>query len=284
MEAGVFLALNESTPPELIIQAAQAVEERGFHAIWVPEHVVLFDEYDSKYPYSADGRIGNYGKGMMEPFTALAFLAAHTSEVRLGTAICLVTQRNPIYTAKQVADVDFLSGGRVNFGIGVGWLREEFAALNMPFNNRGKRADEHIEVMKALWCQETSEYHGELYDLQSCVMYPKPIQNPHPPIFVGGEGDHALTRVAALAQGWLGASMEPEVITERIATLHHLLDERGRAKSDVKIYTLPNRRPDSDRCRRLEDAGVEQVIHMVRLNEIGRTKSDLDKYARIAFG
>jgi len=284
MEAGVFLALNEATPPNLIVQAAQAIEERGFHAIWVPEHVVLFDEYESKYPYSPDGRIGNYGKGMMEPFTALTYLAAHTSKLRLGTAICLVTQRNPIYTAKQVADLDYLSGGRVNFGIGLGWLREEFAALNVPFEKRGKRANEHIAVMKALWCQEVSKYHGELYDLQSCVMYPKPIQTPHPPIFVGGEGDYALNRVAALAQGWLGASMEPEVITERIATLHHLLDERGRAREEVKIYTLPNRRPNADRCRRLEDIGVEQVIHMVRLREIGETEADLDNFARMTFG
>ena len=114
-------------------------------------------------------------------------------------------------------------------------------------------------------------------------MYPKPIQAPHPPIFVGGEGDHALNRVAALAQGWLGASMEPEVITERIATLHHLLDESGRARDELKIYTLPNRRPSADRCRRLEDVGVEQVIHMVRLREIGETEADLDNFARIAF-
>ncbi|MBT3373730.1 MAG: LLM class F420-dependent oxidoreductase [Rhodospirillaceae bacterium] len=284
MEAGVFLALNETTQPELIAQAARAIEERGFQAIWVPEHVVLFEDYDSKYPYSPDGRIGGYGKGMMEPFTALTFLAAHTSSVRLGTAICLITQRNPIYTAKQVADLDFLSGGRVNLGIGLGWLQEEFKALQVPFEKRGKRANEHIEVMKALWCEETSSYHGELYELPDCVMYPKPVQTPHPPIFVGGEGDHSLRRVADLCQGWLGASVEPEAMAERIATLHGMLDERGRAKDEVKIYTLPNLRPDADRCRRLEDVGVEQVIHMVRLREIGETEAALDKYARIAFG
>ncbi|MBT3331975.1 MAG: LLM class F420-dependent oxidoreductase [Rhodospirillaceae bacterium] len=284
MEAGVFLALNDTTPPEIIAQTAEAIEERGFQAIWVPEHVVLFDDYEPNYPYSPDGRIGAFGKGMMEPFTALTYLAAHTKTVRLGTSICLITQRNPVYTAKQVADLDFLSNGRVNFGIGLGWLKEEFEALNVPWEQRGKRANEHIAVMKALWQEEVSSFEGELYQLPNCVMYPKPVQTPHPPIFVGGEGDAALRRVADLAQGWMGAGVNPDELVERIATLHGMLRERGRAPDDVKIYTLPNRRPDWDRCRRLEDAGVEQVLHMVPMREIGETKTALDDFARIAFG
>ncbi|MBT5080843.1 MAG: LLM class F420-dependent oxidoreductase [Rhodospirillaceae bacterium] len=284
MEAGVFLALNDTTPPEIIAQTAEAIEERDFQAIWVPEHVVLFDDYEPNYPYSPDGRIGAFGKGMMEPFTALTYLAAHTKTVRLGTSICLITQRNPVYTAKQVADLDFLSNGRVNFGIGLGWLKEEFEALNVPWEQRGKRANEHIAVMKALWQEEVSSFEGELYQLPNCVMYPKPVQTPHPPIFVGGEGDAALRRVADLAQGWMGAGVNPDELVERIATLHGMLRERGRAPDDVKIYTLPNRRPDWDRCRRLEDAGVEQVLHMVPMREIGETKTALDDFARIAFG
>ncbi len=284
MEAGVFLGLNDTTPPALIADAARAIEERGFHAIWVPEHVVLFEDYEPNYPYSDDGRIGGFGKGMMEPFTALTFLAAHTTRVRLGTAICLIGQRNPVYTAKQVADLDFLSNGRVNFGIGLGWLKEEFAALQVPWEKRGQRANEHIAVMKSLWCDETSSYDGELYKLPPCVMYPKPVQTPHPPIFVGGEGDPALRRVAELAQGWMGAGISPDDMGERIATLHGFMAARGRAADEVKIYSLPNRRPNADRCRRLEDAGVEQVLHMVPLREIGETKAALDEFARMAFG
>jgi probable F420-dependent oxidoreductase len=283
MEAGVFLALGENTDPLVAAEAARAIEERGFHAIWVPEHVVLFDAYDSKYPYSPDGKIGGFGKGMMEPFTALTYLAAHTSTVRLGTSICLVAQRNPVYTAKQVADLDHLSGGRVNFGIGLGWLREEFEALQVPFEKRGQRANEHIAVMKSLWCEETSQYDGELYTLPPTTMYPKPVQTPHPPIFVGGEGDAALRRVADLAQGWLGTGVDAEQIGERVATLHGFLAERGRRPEEVKIYTLPNRRPNADRCRRLEDAGVEQVIHMAPLREIGETKAALNDYAAMVF-
>ena len=284
MEAGVFLGLNDATPPELIVDVARAIEERGFHAIWVPEHVVLFEDYEPNYPYAKDGRIGGFGKGMMEPFAALTFLAAHTTRVRLGTAICLVAQRNPIYTAKQVADLDFLSNGRVNFGIGLGWLKEEFAALQVPWAKRGQRANEHIAVMKALWCQETSSYDGELYKLPPSIMYPKPVQTPHPPIFVGGEGDPALRRVAELAQGWMGAGISPEDIGERIATLHRFLAEKGRSADEVKIYSLPNRRPNADRCSRLEDAGVEQVIHMVPVRTLDETKTSLDEFARMTFG
>lgn len=283
MEAGVFLALNDNTPPSVIADAARAIEERGFHSVWVPEHVVLFEDYQSKYPYSPDGRIGGFGKGMMEPFTALTFLASHTSTIRLGTSICLVAQRNPVYTAKQVADLDYLSGGRVNFGIGLGWLREEFEALAMPFEKRGQRANEHIAVMKSLWCDETSSYDGELYQLPPTMMYPKPVQTPHPPIFVGGEGDAALRRTADLAQGWLGAGINVEDMGERIDTLHGMLVARGRDRDEVKIYTMPNRRPDGDRCRRLEDLGVEQVIHMVPVREISETRAALDDYARMAF-
>ena len=141
------------------------------------EHVVLFDEYDSAYPYDPSGRFPAGGDaGMVEPFTALTYLAAVTERIRLGTGICLVPQRNPVYTAKAVTDLDALSGGRVDFGVGVGWLREEFEALGMPFDRRGQRADEYLAAMRSLWCDEVSEYHGELYDLRPCRMYPKPVQ------------------------------------------------------------------------------------------------------------
>jgi alkanesulfonate monooxygenase SsuD/methylene tetrahydromethanopterin reductase-like flavin-dependent oxidoreductase (luciferase family) len=133
METGIFCNFSAHTPPDMMAAQLRAIEERGFHCIWVPEHVVLFEEYASRYPYAQDGRLPGFDGGIMEPFTALTFAAAHTRTVRLGTSICLVPQRNPVYTAKQVADLDFLSAGRVNFGVGIGWLREEFEALNNSF-------------------------------------------------------------------------------------------------------------------------------------------------------
>jgi probable F420-dependent oxidoreductase len=282
MDVGVFLAINETIPPERFAETVRDVEERDFAAIWVPEHVVLFRDYEPSYPYAPDGRLRGLGEGMMEPFAALTFAAAHSSRIRLGTSICLVAQRNPVYTAKQVADLDYLSGGRVNFGIGMGWQREEFEALQMPWERRGRRGDEHIAVMKALWENEVSSFEGEFYRLPDCVQYPKPVQKPHPPIFVGGEGDAALRRAARLGQGWMGAGVNPEDMPERIETLHRFLREAGRAPDDCAIYALPNRRPDTDRFQRLADAGVEHVIHMVPIRSRDETRAGLDDLLRLA--
>ncbi len=282
MDIGIFCAFSEATPPDVMIRAAKAIEERGFAAIWVPEHVVLFDQYESRYPYSEDGKLPGFRGGMMEPWTALAFMAGHTSRVRLGSSVCLIPQRNPVYTAKQVADVDFLSGGRVNFGIGLGWLREEYDALQAPWPNRAKRAREYIAVMQALWTQEVSEYQGELYTLPPCVQNPKPVQRPHPPMFFGGEGDPALTRVADLGQGWLGAGVTPAEMPERLGRLEELLQERGRSRADIEVYVLANRRADADLLAGYADVGIDQAIQMVPLRDFDDACRRLDALAEMA--
>jgi probable F420-dependent oxidoreductase len=169
--------------PELLAVIGREAEERGVGTIWVGEHVVLFDEYASEYPYAADGKIpASPDSGMLEPLNTLSFLAAHTTTVRLGTAMVLLPQRNPVYTAKEVATLDWLSNGRVDFGIGVGWLEEEFNAVNVPWPQRGKRTDEYLRVLETLWCDERSAFEGEFYTLNRCSMFPKPVQAPHPPI------------------------------------------------------------------------------------------------------
>ena len=210
------------SPPASYLRAlGTAVEERGFDSIWVAEHVVLFDEYASRYPYANDGRIPvRPESGILDPFAALSYLAAVTTRVRLGTGICLVPQRNPVYTAKEVATVDWLSGGRFDLGIGVGWLAEEFAALGVPFDRRGSRCRAYIDVMKTLWADPISEYSGEFYELAPTRQYPKPVQQPHPPIHFGGESDAALRRVADLGQGWYGFGLEPGEVKERISRLN----------------------------------------------------------------
>ena len=139
---------NPFTTPELLALIGDEAEQRGIGTIWVGEHVVLFDEYASSYPYAEDGRIpAPAGTGLLEPLTTLSFLAAHTTTVRLGTAMVLLPQRNPVYTAKEVSTLDWLSNGRVDLGIGVGWLEEEFDAVNVPWPQRGRRTDEYLEVL-----------------------------------------------------------------------------------------------------------------------------------------
>ena len=261
MKIGVISGFAQHTSPDLIAETGRALEERGIHSYWAPEHVVFFPEYASKYPYSGDGKLPGDPDGVLEPYTVLTFMAAHTSRLRLGTGICLVPQRHPVYTAKQVADVDYLSGGRVDFGVGIGWLREEFEALGVPWKGRAARTRECLAVMKTLWCDEVSHFEGEIFQLPECLQNPKPVQKPHPPIYFGGESDAALRRVAELGQGWFGFQRMPEDLPEPLARLDALLAEAGRSRKDVAIQVSPYlRRIEDDDLRRYAELGVDQVI------------------------
>ena len=265
MRIGLFAPLGSpSANGEFVTTLGTAADERGFHSLWVAEHVVLFDDYGSQYPYAADGKIpASPESGLLEPFTTLAFLAACTSRIRLGTGICLLPQRNPVYTAKEAANIDFLSGGRLDLGLGVGWLAEEFRVLDVPFERRGARTRAYVKVMRTLWQDEVSEYKDEFYDLPPCRMYPKPIQTPHPPIHFGGETDAAMRRVAELGQGWYGFNHTPDEAAEGIERLEKILADRGRARSDVQVSISPYLKPfDADSIKRYRDLGIDQLILM----------------------
>ncbi len=263
MRIGLFVPfISPVAPPDYSQAVGRAAEERGFESLWVAEHVVLFDDYSSSYPYSEDGRIPAGGEsGILEPFTSLAFLAAVTERIRLGTGVCLVPQRNPVYTAKEATVVDWLSGGRLDLGIGVGWLAEEFRALEVPFEHRGSRCRSYIEVMRTLWCDPVSEYKDEFYELPACRQYPKPVQSPHPPLHFGGESDAALRRVADLGQGWYGFNLELDEFASRLARLDELLAERGRSRSDVQISVAPkDQSADEQSLVRFHEAGADQLV------------------------
>ncbi|HEV7757664.1 MAG TPA: LLM class F420-dependent oxidoreductase [Acidimicrobiales bacterium] len=282
MKIGAFVPLGTLNANAAFLRAlGPALEQRGFESVWVPEHVVLFDDYESRYPYADDGKFpGGGDTGLLEPLTALTYLAAVTDTLRLGTGICLVTQRNPVYTAKQVADLDALSGGRVEFGVGVGWLREEFEALNMPFERRGDRARDHVNVMKSLWTDETSSYDGELYSLAECRLYPKPVQQPHPPIHFGGETDAALRRVADLGQGWFGFNRTPDEVPEALERLDRILGETGRSRADVTITISPYfQNVDLAALERYAELGVDRVVLLVFAFDVDGLQSTLDQMA-----
>ncbi|MEE2688575.1 MAG: LLM class F420-dependent oxidoreductase [Pseudomonadota bacterium] len=255
---------------------AQGAEERGFHGVWLGEHVVLFDQYEAQYPYQEDGRIPvGVDNGLLEPITALSYMAALTERIRLGTGICLVPQRNPVYTAKEIAAVDYLSGGRVDFGVGVGWLKEEFDALGVPFERRGARCREYLQVIKALWTEDVSCYSGEFYELPPCRQFPKPIQQPGPPIYFGGESDAALRRVADIGQGWYGFNLAAEDIGNYIDRLEGFLANNGRQRTDVEIVIGPySNKLNADRARQYEDAGVDQLVALI----VGRNLDELERW------
>ena len=198
---------------------------------------------------------------MLEPFTSLAYLAAVTSRIRLGTGILLVPQRNPVYTAKEAANIDWLSGGRLDLGVGVGWLAEEFRAVGVPWPRRGERTRSYLEVMRRLWCDEVSEYKDEFYELPACRQFPKPVQKPHVPIHFGGESDAALQRTADIGQGWYGFNLEPDGVAERLTRLDRMLAANGRKRSDLVISVSPYLREMSPaKLEAYRRAGADQVI------------------------
>jgi probable F420-dependent oxidoreductase len=279
MKLGLFLPLagDPAALPDVLAGAAIAAERAGFHSLWFAEHVALFDVHVSRYPYSPDGKFPLSGEaGLLEPFAAIAFAAAVTSRIRLGTGVCLVTQRPPLYTAKQVADVDVLSRGRFDFGVGIGWLREEFQALGVPFDDRARRCREYLAAMRRLWTEPVTQ-HGPL----PLRMFPKPVQRPHPPIVFGGESDAALRRVADLGQGWYGFALLPDEAAARIAVLAELLARRGRPRRSVEISVCPYFKPARDAAAlgAYAAAGVDQVILMVAAQGAAATRAEIERLA-----
>ncbi|MCH7698456.1 MAG: LLM class F420-dependent oxidoreductase [Chloroflexi bacterium] len=285
MKVGLFAPFtNPFATPEYIQAMGSGAEERGFDSIWMAEHVVLFDEYASQYPYAADGKIPvPTESGMLDPFLALSYLAACTKTIRLGTGICLLPQRNPVYTAKEAATVDWMSNGRLDLGIGVGWLEEEYQALGVPFERRGARCRAYIDVLKTLWCDDISEYEGEFYSLPATRQFPKPVQQPHPPIHFGGESDAALRRVADLGQGWYGFNQTAEQVTERIAKLTSMLEKRGRSREEIEVSICPYLLGASPEIiEGYEAAGVDRVILLAAAANTEAIPGALDGLAQLA--
>ena len=249
--------------PQYIRTLGVTAESAGFSSLWVGEHVVLFDEYESAYPLAEDGKMpGDIEDNVeLEPFSTLAYLAAHTSRIRIGTGVCVLPQRNPVYTAKEAANVDWLSGGRLNLGIGVGWLAEEYGALGASFERRGARCTSYIEVLKRLWCDTVSEYEDEFYSLPACRFYPKPVQKPHPPIIVGGNSDAALRRAAELGQGWYALGLSPEQLAPQIEKLGALLMQNNRPGDAVSIFACPYPHEyNHEMIRQYKELGVDELI------------------------
>jgi probable F420-dependent oxidoreductase len=274
------------TTPELLDAVAQGAEERGLGTVWVGEHVVLFPEYASSYPYAEDGRIpAPPGSGLLEPLVTLTYLAARTSTVRLGTAMLLLPQRNPVYVAKEVSTLDWLSGGRVDLGVGVGWLKEEFEALNVPWARRGKRTDEYLDVLHTLWTDDVSSFQGELYHLDPCEMFPKPLQQPVP-VHIGGETPAALRRVARTAQGWHTFNRTPGELATGLAELDGYLDAAGRSRDDLRITVCPYFKPlTPEGVEQYAEAGADAVAALFfafTVDDVARAFDDLEASREVA--
>ena len=193
--------------------------------------------------------------------SSIGFLAACTSTLRLGTGICILPQNNPVYAAKEYATLDFLSNGRLDFGVGVGWSWEEFEACGAPWENRGKRCDEYLEVINTLWNDEVSSFEGDMYQLRECRMDPKPVQMGGIPICVGGHSDAALRRTARFGKGWYGINLSPEDSKEMVNRLARFMEAEDRSIEELEIHVgAVNDRMDASLVDAYAEAGVTQLL------------------------
>lgn len=213
---------------------AQHAESTGIDSLWFPEHVVFFREYRSRYPYSADGNPG-FGRrqGVYDPLFACTVAATVTTKIRVGTSILILPQRNPIVLAQEVVAVDHASDGRFDLGIGIGWSSEEFDAVGVPWAQRGARTDEYLDVMKTLWRDEVADHRGPLLNFDNVIAEPKPVQNPHPPIWIGGGRGAPMRRAATHGDGWYGWAIATQEIAETMAELDRACEAAKRDPSTV---------------------------------------------------
>lgn len=268
MRIGLFsLGIGAGARPDVVREVAQAAERGGVATLWAAEHVVLFDRYQSAYPYAPDGAFPlGADADWLDPFVALTFAAAVTSRIRLATGICLVPEHNPLILAKTVASLDRLAGGRFALGVGVGWSAEEFRALGIPFERRAQRTREYVEVMRKLWGEGVASHAGELVRFERAGSFPKPAQGARVPVIFGGESEPALRRVAEYGDGWYGFNLDPARAKERLVRLDRLLADNGRTRGDVEVIVAPySHRIAPDDLARYRDLGVSEVVLMAAL-------------------
>lgn len=262
MKIGYFgVGFGPWADPQLVRTIATTAERLGFSTIWTPEHVVLMEQYHSKYPYSTGQFPLPMDTPFADPLTTLAYVAAHTTRIRLATGICLVPEHNPLVLAKAAATVDLLSAGRFVLGAGIGWLAEEFRALGLSFEDRAQRTREYIDVMRKLWTEQRSSFEGKFLNFTDVLSYPKPASGKAIPVWFGGESGPALRRVAEYGDGWVGFNLLPDLAANKIRRIDALLQSHGRKRSDIYLAVSPYTNPiTKDDLKRYSDAGVDEVV------------------------
>lgn len=271
---------------EHVTSFASVAEQSGYASLWVSDHVVFPREFSSRYPYAPDGRLPARFQSdteLLEPLTLLAFVAAITERVEIGTAVMVLPMRNPVLHAKVIASLDRLAGGRFVFGVGVGWCREEFEVLSASFEHRGARVDEQIALMRSLWSGEEVTHHGEFYDIDGWVCRPTP---PRPiPIWIGGAMPPALRRAGRLGDGWIAGAHRLPTFPEDIAAVRRAASDTGRDPEALTfgMVNLPSLAPgrEEQTARDLRTAGERGVEH-VRLGVEASAEQSAELIANFA--
>lgn len=291
MRIGVFAFITDKSPDPAVM--AQRAEELGFASFWVPEHPIIPVQTTSPFPGAEDGVIPDaYGR-IADPFVALARASAVTETIKLGTGICLVPERNPLVLAKAVATLDRLSGGRFIFGIGAGWNKEESEIMGGDFPRRWSQTRDAILAMKELWTKDESEYHGTHFDFPAVRSFPKPLQQPHPPIFLGGSAKNVFQRVAEWGDGWMpaiapnygfgnGLHTEVERLQQDRAKIHELAAQAGRDPQSIEIlaFGLPGGFRQRQEIETLVNAGVDHTTIWLTRTEEPDALNELEELAQ----
>lgn len=274
--ASMFFTGYSMTPADLAV----ALEERGFDIVWAPEHSHI--PLSRKSPFVLGGDLPKRYYDVMDPFVALTAAAVATKALKVGTGVCLIAQRDPIQTAKLVASIDHISGGRFVFGVGNGWNQDEMENHGTVFATRHKLARERIEAMKAIWTQDEAEYHGEFVEFGPMMAWPKPVQKPHPPILVGGAFPYSARRAVRYGDGWMPqmtASAQTPLL-ELIPRFRQMTAEAGRDPAAMDI-SIGGQGPDVDLIRRYKDLAVNRVSTALPSEAAATILPILDQWAEI---
>src|SRR5215468_5786565 len=250
--------------PEHMATVAQRAEQLGFESVWVAEHLAFPTEIRSRYPYSAEGVPPiNPATPLLDPLLVLMQVAARTERIRLGTNVYVLPLRHPLAVARMAMTLDLLSGGRLTFGIGLGWLAEEFDAVGIDFASRAARTRECVRALRVLWTEDEPSFAGRFVNFGAVRFEPKPVQRPHPPIVFGGESAAALKRAAALGDGWYGVGHTPASAAVQVERLQALLGDAGRGGAPFEItVSHGGAELTADDVARYADAGVHRVVSL----------------------
>lgn len=255
------LGIGAGADRRVIEAVAVASENAGFATLWAGEHVVMVDRPAPQYPYADDGKIGVPAVAdWNDPLIGLSFVAAATNTIGIATGVLLLPEHNPVIVAKQVATLDCLSAGRFTLGIGIGWSREEFDALGVPFEHRGARTAEYVAAMRTLWRDDVASFHGAFVNFDAIRVNPKPVRDRRVPVLLGGNSDAALGRIAAWGDGWYGFYLgDVDDVAGRVALLRRLCRKAGRDWADLRL-AVALREPQVTDVKPLADIGVDELV------------------------
>ena len=269
VDVGVLTFVTERALP--VTDLARACEERGIESLWLPEHPLVPVHYTTRYPLSADGKLPRPYTELPDQFATLAAAAAVTTKLRVGSGVCLVPERDPLFTAHQVATLDWLSRGRFLFGIGAGWLREEMDLFTPHFEHRFAFMREAITAMRKLWTEDAPSFEGRWVRFPPVVCRPRPVQQPHPPVILGGMGPNAIRRVATWGDGWMPIALPPDGVANARRDIDRLAREAGRDPARISLTVMIgappgletpalDMLPDRSVLAAYADAGADRVV------------------------